>query len=153
MGEKIQTLRVETVFGFMFSADSHKSDNAMNVGLIDGSFVLGLVFILNSHSSSARWGCVWISVSVPKAGGVTWTAQSEDSFHKCSIYDWHVLNSLFDPRKCCRACQVTTEASPGRLFYMWRGTISCWFFLPPTFLYSGVFIFPFSGDVARQLYC
>lgn len=82
-----------------------------------------------------------ISVSVPKAGGVRWTAQSEDGFHTHSLYNW------------LESCQVLTGASPGCLFLHLRWN---WFLLllflysPPSF-YLEVLIFPSSGNVAQQL--
>lgn len=72
-----------------------------------------------------------ISVSVPKAGGVRWTAQSEDGFHTHSLYNW------------LESCQVLTGASPGCLFLHLRWN---WFLLllflysPPSF-YLEVLIF------------
>lgn len=82
-----------------------------------------------------------LCLSVPKAGGVEWTAQSEDSFHRCSIYNWHfeILSLFMD--KCITGKLAKLWQKPRLVvyFYIWRGDYFLRF--SPYFpLFGGVYI-------------
>lgn len=118
--------------------------------------VIFWVFFLNSHSCSARWGCVWIQLSV----SVCQKRVESNELHRVRIVFIDVLYitdilkfSLYSWTNALLESLPSYDRSLAWLFIFTfgEGTISCVFL--PTFLYLGVFIFPSSGDVARQLHC
>lgn len=94
--------------------------------------LLLLCFVLNSHSSSARWGCVWIS-SLCQCAKSGWSQTNCTGQFPYMFYIWLKLSHIYRTDR-----QVMTEALPGCLFlHLERDSFLLCFFVPPSFRYSG----------------
>lgn len=135
-GKKIHHYEWKLSLNLCFQqVNSHSTDNAMNVGAkwrLLLLLLLLLCFVLNSHSSSARWGCVWIS-SLCQCAKSGWSQTNCTGQFPYMFYIWLKLSHIYQTDR-----QVMTEALPGCLFlHLERDSFLLCFFVPPSFLYSG----------------